>query len=100
MSGLRLLIVLSIVAALVGVVVLHPGVRQSVVGFFQSAKKDIGPGEPPATIGGQVRVYVPRGDKYYHVKSCPRLQGIIAVPMPLDEARALYAPCPDCNPPQ
>jgi hypothetical protein len=101
MSAKRLMLFLLVVLAVVAAFSLSPGLRQKVTGVFQAAKKEIGPGEGPATIGGDVKVYVPRGDEhYYHTRDCPLLKDVTAVPTPLGKARALdLTPCPECNPP-
>jgi hypothetical protein len=93
------LIILVLCAAAVAVIVLNPRAKEGVVGILHSVKKDIGPAPPPTTIGDQVKVYVPRGSEYYHTRDCPRVDGLNAVPMPLDQAQELYKPCPECNPP-
>jgi hypothetical protein len=101
MSGLKLLVILAVGVAVVGVVVMSPGLREHVGGFIKAAEKDVGPGRPSDTIGSEVKVYAPRGDRFYHTRDCPRLRALNAVPMRLSEARALhYEPCPECRPPQ
>ncbi|MHC4480013.1 MAG: hypothetical protein ACYS8K_05485 [Planctomycetota bacterium] len=92
------LILFGIIA--VTVVVTRPDLRRGVAEFFEAAKEDVGPGEPSPTIGDEVKVYVPRGDQYYHRRTCPRLEGTTAVPTPLSKARVLCQPCPQCDPPR
>jgi hypothetical protein len=96
----KVLVILCICAAVAGVWVFSPTARQEVKGWFRAAREDIAPSGGSATFGGQVKVYVPRGDVYYHVKDCPRMEGKIGVIMPLNKARELYMPCPECNPPR
>jgi len=100
MSLNKILVFLAVCAAIIGVWVFSPGVRHSVKSWFQTVKEDIGPSEPEATVGSQAKVFVPRGDAYYHVRDCPLLEGKTGIPWPLDKARELYRPCPECNPPR
>ena len=97
--SVRKVIFLLIVCAAVAVVLTTPQVRSFFGEFVQAAKQDVGPGEGEATVAGHVKVYIPRGDQYYHVRSCPRLEGLNAVPTPLPEAKGLCRPCPECKPP-
>jgi len=83
---------LFIVALLVGaaVVVFVPGVRQRVVGGVRNTLSEwTRPDAGPVKHLNIVKVYVPRGDRYYHRKNCP-----------LEKARELYPPCPVCRPPR
>jgi len=101
MSGLKLLIILGVCGAIVAVIVFSPGARGYLGGFITAVEKDVGPGPSSDKIGSEVKVYVPRGDRFYHTKDCPRLRTLNAVPMSLSEARAFhYEPCPECKPPQ
>ena len=100
MSLKKLFLILLICGGVVALFVYVPEARQAVANVFHKAKEDIGPGPPPTTIGGDVRVYQPRGDRYYHRKGCPRMEGKSAVPMALSKAKAIAQPCPECNPPR
>ena len=96
---MRKLVVLIVL--LVAVVVLVPGLRQKVWSRVSGTvaewtKADSGPVKGRETL----KVYVPRGDRYYHLKDCPQIAGRTAVPTPLEQAREMYQPCPVCNPPR
>ncbi len=100
MSGLRLLIIAGVCTALVGIVVMSPGLRQRVGGLARGVSEDVGPAPASNRIGSEIKVYVPRGGRFYHGADCARLEPLNAVPMRLSEAKALYEPCPECNPPR
>jgi hypothetical protein len=94
----KLFILLLVLAAVVYFV---PSLRQGVINgvagtLAEWTKPDAGPvkGIEP------VKVYVLREGRYYHQKGCPQLAGATPVVMSLQEAREMYKPCPDCNPPR
>ena len=95
----KLLFVLVCLAA-IGICAANPRLRSRIGGCAESVTQEVTPGNSTDTLGGDVKVYVIRGGSYYHTKDCPRLEGEIGVPTPLSQARELYPPCPDCNPPQ
>ncbi len=97
MSGLRILVVAAICMAAVGFVVMSPGLRHRV---GKLVSEDVGPAPPSSQIGSETKVYVPRGGRFYHAADCARLEPLNAVPMRLSQAKALYEPCPECNPPR
>lgn len=96
---MRKLVVLVILAA--AVVAFVPGLRQRIWHGVRSTvaewtKPDAGP-----VKGREItKVYVPRGDRFYHRWGCTQIAGRTAVPTRLDEARELYQPCPVCKPPK
>lgn len=100
MSGSKFVLLILIVCGVVAVAV-------TMKDRSDRAASDAPPPEPGSpqsltkgdTIHGQVRVYVPRGGRYYHRQDCPEIDSLNAVPTPLSEAAALYKPCPVCNPP-
>jgi hypothetical protein len=96
---MRKLIIVVLVAA--AVLAFVPGLRQrlwySVRGTVAEWTK---PDAGPVKDLNIVKVYVPRGDNYYHRKGCPQIAGRSAVPTLLEQARELYQPCPVCNPPR
>ena len=98
--SMRKIIFLLIVCGAVAVVLTTPQVRSAIRELLQVAKEDMGPGEGKKTIAGHIKVFVPRGDQYYHSAGCPRLETLNAVPTPLEEAKGLYRPCPECKPPK
>ncbi|MHC5034034.1 MAG: hypothetical protein ACYTFZ_03255 [Planctomycetota bacterium] len=100
MTARRLMLLALVVIVVAAVLIGKPEVRQRIGKFFRTVKEDVGPGEPSATIGGAAKMYVPRGDRYYHRRDCPRLEGLTPVPMPLPKAKGVAAPCPTCRPPE
>ena len=100
MSVRTVLVLLLIGAGIVAVFALNPQLRSKVGGTVEAVKEEFGPGEDSPTMGGQPKVYVPRGDRLYHTRDCPRIQGQTPVPMPLGKAKEICAPCPECNPPR
>jgi hypothetical protein len=96
---MRKLFVLLVLAT--AVVLWVPGVRERIWSTVSGTvaewtKPDAGPVKGMEVI----KVYVPRGDSYYHRKDCPLIAGKTAVPTNLELARELYHPCPVCKPPQ
>jgi hypothetical protein len=93
---------LLLIVAAVAVCIFVPEVRVRVVSLFHEVKSEATQyAEPSETIDGQkVKVYVIRGEDYYHRRDCPEIQGKAFVMRPLDTARELQKPCPVCNPPR
>ena len=100
MSVRAVMVLLLIGGGIVAVFALNPQLRSKVGGAVGAVKEEFSPGEESPTMGGQPKVYVPRGDRFYHTRDCPRIEGQRAVPMPLGKAKEIFAPCPECNPPR
>jgi len=95
----KLLLIALLVAG--AVVLFVPSVRQRVVGgVCNTVSEWTKPDAGPVKHLHIVKVYIPRGDRYYHLKNCPQIAGRTAVPMQLEKARELYRPCPVCRPPR
>ena len=100
MRGRTILALVLVAGGVVGAFTFSPALRARAGRAVQAVREDFGPGEPPTTMGGEVRVYMPRSDGYYHRRDCPRLGGRPTVPTPLSEAELLRPPCPECRPPR
>ena len=95
----RLLLIIVVIAGLGAVWVFVPAVQHKVLGFLHAAKEDIGPAEGDATMGAELKVFLPRTDRCYHRRGCPKITGQ-GVPRPLVQAKALARPCSHCKPPE
>ena len=100
MSGRTVKVLVVVGLALVALFAIKPELRARLASFVGGVKEEFSPGEGTRTIGGSVKVYIPRGDQFYHTRDCPRTRGKSAVPTPLGNAREYCAPCPECNPPR
>ncbi len=96
---MRKVIVLIVLVA--AVLYFVPAVRQRIFGGVRGTVSEwTAPDAGPVKGMEPVKVYVPRGDSYYHLKNCPRIAGSTPVVMALQEAREMYKPCPVCKPPR
>ena len=100
MSFRTVLILLLIGGGLAAFFALNPQLRGKVGGMVGGVKEEFSPGDGTPTLGGEAKVYVPRGDQFYHTRDCPTIQGKRAVPTSLGKAREYCSPCPECDPPR
>ncbi len=96
---MRKIIILVVLAA--AVLYFVPGVRQRIFGGVNSTVGEwTTPDAGPVKELDVIRVHALRNGVYYHLKDCPEIAGRDTVVMTLPKARALYKPCPVCNPPR
>lgn len=98
MGGSRGILVLVIIVG-IGICAANPTLRGKIGGCAESVKQEVTPGTGTETIQGHPKVYVIRGEPFYHRRECPMLEGKIGVPTALPRAVDLHEPCPECDPP-
>jgi hypothetical protein len=97
-------VVFIALAAIVAACIWWPPANNAIRRLFNKAEQGVERPDgvaPTKLLGGgdtEGRVYTLRNGDYYHRHDCAELEGESPVVMDLDKAKALYKPCPVCNP--
>jgi hypothetical protein len=93
------MLLLVLCLAVLGICAANPAWRSWFGGCAADVHEQVTPGSGTQTVQGSPKVYVVRGESFYHLKDCPLLEGKTGVPTALATARVLYQPCLECRPP-